>query len=67
MGQKSFAWVSMTFYEKFMTRNGSHTSQFSFVLILLYEGPMVERENIICNMPKKKPIEKFYEILMNNN
>ena len=54
MGQKSFAWVSMTFYEKFMTQNGSHTSQFSFVLILLYEGPMVERENIICNMPEKK-------------
>ena len=48
MGQKSFAWVSMTFYEKFMTQNGSHTSK------LQYEGPMVERENIICNMPEKK-------------
>lgn len=29
---------------------------------------MVERKNIICNMPEKKmPIGKFYEILMNNN
>ena len=63
MGQKSFACVSMTFYEKFMTQNGSHTSKFFTVW-----GPDGwERKYYLQYAWKKMPIGKFYEILMNNN